>query len=337
MLGAIARDRATGTLAQLPGRFGCFIRGAASGVSGRAWTHRCRGRGREPGRPQRLRGIGGRVPGIGCDLPEAWRVRAPSPLLVARRRRCSTAGGAPAQEASPGARGRWPERCAADDRRPALRRHGPAAEDATADREGGRHVHPLVCVVSGLLPVARDVLHRPVRAQQRRALPLYDAAAAGTRRQGPEPAGVPARVAGASRLRDRAHGQVPQRLREGAAAGHPARLDRVVRADRPLHVPDVGLRHVRERATGTRTAVRRENPRYYQTDVLGTKAVDFIRRHSRDDAPFFLSVGVPRPPPRVRPDPADHGEAGAPGAAPSRALRTRGAPEAARTTESRPV
>ena len=41
--------------------------------------------------------------------------------------------------------------------------------------------------------------------------------------------------------------------------------------------------------------VRRENPRYYQTDVLGNKAVDYIRRHSRDDAPFFLSVGFLAP------------------------------------------
>jgi N-acetylglucosamine-6-sulfatase len=41
--------------------------------------------------------------------------------------------------------------------------------------------------------------------------------------------------------------------------------------------------------------VRRENPRYYQTDVLGNKAVDYIRRHSREDAPFFLSVGFLAP------------------------------------------
>ena len=41
--------------------------------------------------------------------------------------------------------------------------------------------------------------------------------------------------------------------------------------------------------------VRRENPRYYQTDVLGNKAVDYIRRHSRGDAPFFLSVGFLAP------------------------------------------
>jgi N-acetylglucosamine-6-sulfatase len=40
---------------------------------------------------------------------------------------------------------------------------------------------------------------------------------------------------------------------------------------------------------------RREVRRFYQTDVLGDKAVRFIKRHGRDDAPFFLSVGFLAP------------------------------------------
>jgi N-acetylglucosamine-6-sulfatase len=39
----------------------------------------------------------------------------------------------------------------------------------------------------------------------------------------------------------------------------------------------------------------RETPRFYQTDVLGRRAVDFIRRRAPDDAPFFLSVAFLAP------------------------------------------
>ena len=41
--------------------------------------------------------------------------------------------------------------------------------------------------------------------------------------------------------------------------------------------------------------VLRERPRYYQTDVLTGKAVDFIRRRAPDPAPFFLSVAYLAP------------------------------------------
>jgi N-acetylglucosamine-6-sulfatase len=41
--------------------------------------------------------------------------------------------------------------------------------------------------------------------------------------------------------------------------------------------------------------VLREVPRQYQTDVLGRKAVDFIRRRAPDDKPFFLSVAFLAP------------------------------------------
>lgn len=41
--------------------------------------------------------------------------------------------------------------------------------------------------------------------------------------------------------------------------------------------------------------VRREVPRYYQTDVLREKAAGFIRRHAGEDAPFFLSVAFLAP------------------------------------------
>ena len=39
----------------------------------------------------------------------------------------------------------------------------------------------------------------------------------------------------------------------------------------------------------------REQPRLYQTDVLGRKAVDFIQRRAPDEAPFFLSVAFLAP------------------------------------------
>jgi arylsulfatase A-like enzyme len=42
-------------------------------------------------------------------------------------------------------------------------------------------------------------------------------------------------------------------------------------------------------------SVLRENPRLYQTDVLGRKAVDFIRRRGPDPEPFFLSVAFLAP------------------------------------------
>jgi N-acetylglucosamine-6-sulfatase len=42
-------------------------------------------------------------------------------------------------------------------------------------------------------------------------------------------------------------------------------------------------------------SVMRELPRYYQTDVLTEKAVDFIRRRSGDADPFFLSVAYLAP------------------------------------------
>jgi arylsulfatase A-like enzyme len=41
--------------------------------------------------------------------------------------------------------------------------------------------------------------------------------------------------------------------------------------------------------------VLRENPRFYQTDVLTRKAVDFIRRRAPDPRPFFLSVAYLAP------------------------------------------
>ena len=41
--------------------------------------------------------------------------------------------------------------------------------------------------------------------------------------------------------------------------------------------------------------VLRERPRLYQTDVVGRKAVDFIRRRAPDEAPFFLSVAFLAP------------------------------------------
>jgi N-acetylglucosamine-6-sulfatase len=42
-------------------------------------------------------------------------------------------------------------------------------------------------------------------------------------------------------------------------------------------------------------SVMRERPRYYQTDVLTQKAVDFIKRRSGDADPFFLSVAYLAP------------------------------------------
>jgi arylsulfatase A-like enzyme len=54
-----------------------------------------------------------------------------------------------------------------------------------------------------------------------------------------------------------------------------------------LHEKGAGDEGPRTRQYGQ---VLRERPRYYQTDVLTGKAVDFIRRRAPDTAPFFLSV-----------------------------------------------
>ena len=82
--------------------------------------------------------------------------------------------------------------------------------------------------------------------------------------------------------------------------------------------------------------VLRERPRYYQTDVLTSKAVDFIRRRAPDARPFFLSVALPGAPPRVRPHPGPHRQARAPRATPPRALRGHAAAEAAELQRERP-
>ena len=47
--------------------------------------------------------------------------------------------------------------------------------------------------------------------------------------------------------------------------------------------------------TKTYGRLRRERRRLYQTDVLRNKALEFIRGHARDDAPFFLSVAFLAP------------------------------------------
>ena len=57
----------------------------------------------------------------------------------------------------------------ARDRRPDAGRDGGAAERAPADRRRGRHVRQQLRFLLALLPVARDVPHRAVLAQQRRA------------------------------------------------------------------------------------------------------------------------------------------------------------------------
>ena len=73
----------------------------------------------------------------------------------------------------------------------------------------------------------------------------------------------------------------------------------------------------------------REIPRYYQTEVLSNKATA-VHPPARAGRRAVLPLGgVPRAAPRVGQDAGAHGEARAPGAARSRALRARAAPEAA--------
>ena len=275
--------------------------------------HRRRGGDREPGRPQRVRRLRGHLPRLGRDLPEARLGEAaaaggrPAVLLQA--------GVAAGQDAAPA--GKRSERGGRDDRRPALRRHGRDPEDAPADRRGGRHVHPRVRLLSRLLPGARDVLHRPVRPEPSRALPLPVV----RRRVRPaEPARVPPRVARASRLRDRAHRQVPERLRQGAAADVPngwtewyGLVDHSTYRMWGYNIYE----------NGRRRDLRNGPPRgaaLYQTDVSPRR-------------PSTSSAAAPRatrrsssPSPTSRPttSPADAGhdrEARAPGAAASRRVR----------------
>ena len=208
------------------------------------------------------------------------------------------AGGGLGAGREPGRRGQRPERGGADDRRPALRRHGPAAEDAAADRGGGRHASR--ARTSRIRSAARRA-RRSSRASTR----TTTACAACTRN-------AAAAAAAATRALEQgeylpvwleragyvtAHiGKFLNGYGKDRAPGRPERLDGVVRADRPLHVPDVGLRHLRERrAAHVRKRCCVRFPRYYQTDVLANKAVDFIRRRAGDDAPFFLSVAYLAP------------------------------------------
>ena len=111
----------------------------------------------------------------------------------------------------------------------------------------------------------------------------------------------------------------------------------MVRARRPLRPTGCGATTSSRTASGsTYGRVLREVPRYYQTDVLTSKATQFIRRRARRRRAVLPVGRVPRPAPRVGQHAAAHREARAPGAAPSRALRAHAAPEAAELQRGRP-
>ena len=135
-LAALARDESSGTLAQLPGRYGCFIRAGGLRVPGGTRAHGRRGGHRQPGRAQRLRGVGGRVPRRGGGLPEEGRMKLVAVMLAAsaaaRRRLLGRGAGIPG-----GGPRRRTERGGADDRRSDGPGHGAPPPDATADRGAG--------------------------------------------------------------------------------------------------------------------------------------------------------------------------------------------------------
>ena len=163
MLGAMARDPSTGGLTQMPGRYGCFIRGRG-GLLG------CpEGRGLTGAVSVTVSRDGRNVYVASDDIYlgsvaifRRRRVRRLA-LLTAAATVLLPVGGGLAQDPTPGAAASGPNVVVVmtDDQRfddmPAL------PNDPTADRGGGRHIHAFLRLVSRLLPCPRDVLHRPVR------------------------------------------------------------------------------------------------------------------------------------------------------------------------------
>ena len=194
---------------------------------------------------------------------------------------CAWAGPAPAQERGGGRQSARPaaaQRGARDDRRSDRGRHGGHAPHPPPAGRGRGDVRPLVRFLPALLPLACDLPHRPVRPQQPRPLPLP-----GVRRRlpAPEDRRVPAGLARAGRIRDRARGQVPERLWDRAAGGPTRRLDGVVR--RSSITPPTGCGATRS----TRTAAREP------TDGRSADAAPLPDRRAGQQRPSPSSAATP--------------------------------------------
>ena len=145
---------------------------------------------------------------------------------------------------SPRGSGAQAQHRGADDRRHARRRPGADAGDAAVDRRGRRDVHPRVCLVPAVLPVARDAQQRPVRAQPRRARQRPTARRLPGAHRPRQPAGP---LAAGRGLLHGPHRQVPQRLRQSGTGDAAAGMVGLAGRHRRLDVPDVGLPAARAR------------------------------------------------------------------------------------------
>ena len=140
----------------------------------------------------------------------------------------------------------------------------------------GVTLRPLVRLLSALLPVARDLPHRPVRAQPRRA-------AASTRRTGGYGALRHARTRCRSGCSDAGYdtahiGKYLNGYGDAGARRRAAGLDRLARRVDNSHLPDVGLHDQRERPHAhLRRAVRRGPARSTRPTCCARRRVDHRR------------------------------------------------------------
>ena len=179
-----------------------------------------------------------------------------------------------------------------DDRRPDRRGPPGDATHAPPPRPAdGSHVRRLLRVLSGLLPLAGDLPHRPVRAQPPRDGPLSADAAATAASTAELAAGVaPATPATCTaHIGKYLNGYGVQERRRRAA-----RLERVARRRRPRRPTACGA--TRSTRTASCHTYGRRSTRtraLYQTDVFAASGpVDFIQRRAPERRPFFLSVGL---------------------------------------------
>ena len=207
----------------------------------------------------------------------------------------------------------------------------PAVQSELAAR--GATLRQQLHQLAALLPLAGDLLHRPVRAQPRRARQLAARRRLRQLRRREHAAGV----AEAGRLPHDPHRQVPERLRPGR--------------QRP------GLRARRAGTSGTRPPPGTTQTVYdyvlnrngslvnygataadFKQDVFSDLAVDAINRNA-PGGPFFMGVmytaphaGGPNPNPNPPTNCAELGEAGA---APREGVRLRAAAAAAELQRGR--
>ena len=189
----------------------------------------------------------------------------------------------------------------------ALMPHGPVGA-----RRARRHLRQQLHQLAALLPLARDLLHRPVRAQPRRA--RQRAARRGLRplRRRQHAAGL----APGGRLPDDPHRQVPERLRRGCQRPPPTCRRAGTSGTRPPPAPP---------SRSTTTSLNRNGSLVnfgaavtdFKQDVFTDMAVDAINRNA-PGGPFFLGVMYTAPHgggPNPNPQPADQlpelGQAGA--------------------------